>query len=194
MYLLMIAFGLRRGEALGLRWTDFHPTAATVQVTHGVKRVKTRDTEGERHTELVLGELKTARARRTLYLTPQLMDALLAHRDRQQTERRRADAEWPDTDLIFVSEAGTMLDPDNISRRFVKIAERAGVGRWHLHELRHTGASLMLAGGTPLHVVSEVLGHASIAVTKDVYGHLVQGEKRTAAEAMTAMLLPPPTG
>ena len=55
-------------------------------------------------------------------------------------------------------------------------------------ELRHSGASLMLAQGTPLHVVSEVLGHASIAITKDVYGHLVEGDERDAAESMTGVL------
>lgn len=85
-----------------------------------------------------------------------------------------------------------MLDPDNISHVFSRLTERAGLGPWHPHELRHTGASLMLAGGTPLHVVSEVLGHASIAITKDVYGHLAEGDKRSAAEAMTAVLFPPP--
>lgn len=64
----------------------------------------------------------------------------------------------------------------------------AGLGHWHVHELRHSGASLMLAQGTPLHVVSEVLGHASIAMTKDVYGHLVEGDKRAAAAGMSSIL------
>ena len=60
----------------------------------------------------------------------------------------------------------------------------SGLGHWHPHELRHSGASLMLAQGTPLHVVSDVLGHASIAITKDVYGHLLEGDNRAAAESM----------
>jgi integrase len=63
------------------------------------------------------------------------------------------------------------MDPDNFSHSFARLCERAGLGHWHPHELRHSGASLMLAQGTPLHVVSEVLGHASIAITKDVYGN-----------------------
>jgi integrase len=62
------------------------------------------------------------------------------------------------------------------------------IGRWHPHELRHSGASLMLAQGTPLHVVAEILGHASIVVTKDVYGHLIEGDKRSAAELMSEVL------
>ena len=69
-----------------------------------------------------------------------------------------------------------------------RLCERAGLGHWHPHELRHSGASLMLAQGTPLHVVSEVLGHASIAVTNHVYGHLLEGDKRAAAESMSRAL------
>ena len=79
-------------------------------------------------------------------------------------------------DLIFPSALGTPLDPDNVSHWFSRICRRAGVGHWHLHELRHSGASLMLAQGTGLYVVSEVLGHSSVAITKDVYGHLVGPE------------------
>ncbi|MEV0408022.1 tyrosine-type recombinase/integrase [Actinoallomurus sp. NPDC050550] len=65
---------------------------------------------------------------------------------------------------------------------------KAGLGHWHPHELRHSGASLMLAQGTPLHVVSEILGHASITITKDVYGHLMEGDKRAAATSMSRAL------
>ena len=95
---------------------------------------------------------------------------------------------WQDHELIFASEVGTPMDPDNFSHSFVRLCERAGLGHWHPHELRHLGASLMLAQGTPLHVVSEVLGHASIAITKDVYGHLLEGDGRTAAESMSRAL------
>ena len=96
---------------------------------------------------------------------------------------------WEDHGLIFPIEVGTPLDPDNVSHLFSRIWRRAGLGRWHLHELRHSGASLMLAQGTDLYVVSEVLGHSSVAIMKDVYGHLVEGQKRAAAELMSAQLL-----
>ena len=99
-----------------------------------------------------------------------------------------AGALWRDHGLIFASEVGTPMDPDNFSHSFSRLCERAGLGHWHPHELRHSGASLMLAQGTPLHVVSEVLGHASIAITKDVYGHLLEGDKRAAAESMSLAL------
>ena len=99
-----------------------------------------------------------------------------------------AGALWQDHELIFASEVGTSMDPDNFSHSFARLCERAGLGHWHPHELRHSRASLMLAKGTPLHVVSEVLRHASIAITKDVYGHLLEGDKRAAAESMCRAL------
>ena len=83
---------------------------------------------------------------------------------------------WRGDWLVFASEAGAPLDPENFSRSFARLCNRAGLGHWHLQELRHSGASLMLAQGTPLHVVSEILGHASITITKDVCGHLVEGD------------------
>jgi integrase len=185
---VMLAYGLRRGEALGLHWSALDWDAARLKVTHGVKRVQDR-TASDRHTRLVIGELKTARSRRTLFLTPQLIDLLRQHRARLAEERIAIGEAWHDHGLIFPSQTGTPLDPDNISHVFSRISHRAGLGHWHLHELRHSGASLMLAQGTDLYVVSEVLGHSSVAITKDVYGHLVEGQKRAAATLMSAALL-----
>lgn len=83
---------------------------------------------------------------------------------------------------------GTPVEPANFTNRFSALCRGAGLGHWHPHELRHSGASLTLAQGTPLHVVSEVLGHASITITKDVYGHLLEGQRRSAAQAMSQAL------
>jgi integrase len=186
---IMLAYGLRRGEALGLHWDRLDWTAGTLLVSHSVKRIKDRDaaTSGRR-TRLIVSELKTRRSRRTLYLTPQLVELLRRHSAQQAEERLAAGAAWQDHGLIFPSEVGTPLDPDNFSHRLSTLCTRAGLGHWHPHELRHSGASLMLAQGTPLHVVSEVLGHTSIVITKDVYGHLMEGDRRSAAEAMSRAL------
>jgi integrase len=184
---VMLAFGLRRGEALGLHWSALDLEAMTLRVTHGVKRVTDR-TGSDRRTRLEVGDLKTRRSRRTLYLTPELVELLKRHRARQAGERMAAGAAWQDHGLIFATEVGTPLDPDNFSHVFTRLTARAGLGHWHPHDLRHSGASLMLAQGTDLYVVSEVLGHASIAITKDVYGHLVEGHKREAAKAMSDAL------
>lgn len=107
---------------------------------------------------------------------------------RQAEARIAAGPLWRDHGLIFATELGTPIDPDHFSHDFSRLCQAAGLGHWHPRELRHSGASLMLAHGTPLHVVSEVLGHASIAITKDVYGHLLEGDRRAAAEVMTRAL------
>ena len=186
---VMLAFGLRRGEALGLEWRGLDWEAATLKVQRGVKRIQDRACDAGRRTRLVVGELKTPRSRRTLFLTPELVELLRRHRVRQAGERMAVGEAWEDHGLIFPSEVGTPLDPDNVSHLFSRICRRAGLGHWHLHELRHSGASLMLAQGTDLYVVSEVLGHSSVAITKDVYGHLVEGQKRAAAQLMSTALL-----
>jgi integrase len=185
---LALAYGMRRGEVLGLHWSALDWKAGTLGVTHSVKRVKDRDASSGRRTRLVVSELKTPKSRRTLSLTPELVARFRQHRARQAEAQMAAGPLWQDYGLIFASEVGTPMDPDDFSHSFVRLCERAGLGHWHPHELRHSGASLILAQGTPLHVVSEVLGHASIAITKDVYGHLLEGDKRAAAESMSRAL------
>jgi integrase len=101
---------------------------------------------------------------------------------------------WRDHGLIFASDTGAPLDPENFSRAFAKLCTTAGLGHWHPHELRHSGASLMPAQGTPLHVASEILGPASITITKDVYGHLVEGDRRAVAASMSQALFGPEPG
>jgi len=186
--LIALAYGLRRGEVLGLSWASLDEEAGTIRVVQAVKRVKNRDKTSERKTRLVITEVKTAKSRRTLALTPQLVAQLRRQRAAQAAAKLSAGELWEDNGLIFSSEVGTPMDPDNFSHTFSKLTQRAGLGHWHPHELRHSGASLMLAQGTPLHVVSEVLGHASIAITKDVYGHLMVDDKKAAAALMSGAL------
>ncbi|MFC6897580.1 tyrosine-type recombinase/integrase [Nonomuraea dietziae] len=137
----------------------------------------------------MISELKTKRSRRTLCLTPELIEVIRRHRSAHHQERLQAGESWTEHGLMFPTSFGNPSDPDTFSHLFSRLARKAGLGHWHPHELRHSGASLMLAQGTPLHVVSEVLRHASIAITKDVYGHLLEGERRAATEAISTALL-----
>jgi integrase len=89
---------------------------------------------------------------------------------------------------VFTTQLGTPLDPRNIQRDFQTICTKAGLGKWHPHELRHSAASLMLAAGVPLQVVSDVLGHSSIRMTADVYGHILQPQREEAAAALAGVL------
>jgi integrase len=97
-------------------------------------------------------------------------------------------AAWKDTGFVFTTTIGTPVDPRNASRAFTDLAKDAGLGAWHIHELRHSAASTSLAQGVPVEVVSAFLGHSSIGMTVDTYGHIGDAQVRTAADAMDTAL------
>ncbi|MDT0277111.1 tyrosine-type recombinase/integrase [Blastococcus goldschmidtiae] len=107
-----------------------------------------------------------------------------AHRGRQEDERRSAAGTWRDGGLVFTTEIGTPLEPRNVLRRFEQLAQRAGLADVHLHTLRHSAASFLLAAGTHTKVVQEHLGHASYAITADIYSHVGPGQQREAADRL----------
>lgn len=180
LFVTMLATGLRRGEALGLRWSDIDLEAAKLTVRRQLRR---EDGGG-----LVPVEPKTRRSRRELDLPSIAVDALRAQRERQAKDAVEAGERWQEAGYVFTSTVGTPLDPRNVSRDFAAAAFLAGLGRWHIHELRHSAASLMLAAGVPIEVVSEHLGHASIRITADTYGHVAPAQRRAAADALGAAI------
>jgi integrase len=119
---------------------------------------------------------------------PQIVAALLSHLEIQQLEGRAADSSPVGGGFIFTSTVGTPIDPRNLNRDFKRVCASAGLGNWHPHELRHSAASLMLAQGIKIQVVSQVLGHASIRMTADVYGHIMDPDRAEAAKVMGEML------
>ena len=189
LYAITLTLGLRRGEALGLAWADVDLDQRSMVLRRQIARIRLdEDAAATTGRQIVLKELKTKRSRRTLHLTPTLVAMLRSHRARQAAEQLAVGPAWIESGLVFTTALGTPLDPDNFAHYFDRLCRKAGLGHWHPHELRHSAASIMLAQGTPLWVVSEVLGHASVSITKDVYGHLLGGEKQAAAEAITDVL------
>ena len=179
LYSLMLSTGLRRGEALGLRWDDLDLEEGLAFVQRQLKR------EGGR---LVLADTKTARSRRAVNLPAPMIDLLRAHRAHQAEQRLGLGEAWVDTGFVFTTSIGTPIDPRNLYRDFQLVCSAAGLGDWHPHELRHSAASLMLAQGVKLQVVSNVLGHSSIRMTADVYGHILAPDRQAAAQAMAEAL------
>jgi integrase len=184
LVVVLLSLGLRKGEALGLTWEDVDLDAVPATLT--VRRALHKDAVGG----VYLAEPKTAGSRRTLHVPAAVADTLRAHRVAQSAERLAFGAGWGGRwpNMVFTSSIGTPLDPDRVNRTVQTMTETAGLGRWTPHELRHSAASLLLAQGVPLKVVSDTLGHSSIRVTADVYAHLLEPAKTEAADAMTAAL------
>jgi integrase len=181
LWILLLSLGLRRGEALALRWSDFDRKAKILSVTRNRKK------EGPK---VVTGDLKTAASRRVIPLPEFLVEALEAHRKAQITEKEyllSLGVKWGNPEAMFTTVWGYYLDPDNASKLFKSLATKAGIGDWHLHELRHSAASFMLSKGVPLEVVADILGHSSIRITKDTYGHLTTERLRVGAAAMDSL-------
>ncbi|WP_276981784.1 tyrosine-type recombinase/integrase [Ferrimicrobium acidiphilum] len=175
LFLILATLGLRRGEALALRWSDFDREARTLTISKS--RSKAWDT-------VVEGPTKTARSARVIPVPNHLVDVLEAHRARQreEVERLLSLGIRADADYLFTSEYGRPLDPDNASKAFKKFATQAGLGDRHVHELRHLSASLLLARGVPMPIISRILGHSSTAVTDTVYSHLSVEDLRPALD------------
>lgn len=179
---LAVTVGLRRGEVLGLAWEDLdlEGDLPTVTVRRALKRIPREGLE--------LSEVKTQGSRRRLRLPAPTVARLKRHREAQQLEALVLGKAWPGevlgTDLVFRTPLGTPVDPDNFRKLTYDLTESALGERWSPHELRHSAASLMLAQGVPLKVISEVLGHSSIRITSDVYAHLLDDATSVAADAM----------
>jgi integrase len=185
-WIIGVSCGLRLGETLGLAWPDIDLDAGTVRVGRALKR--------HPQSGLSLSEPKTAAGARKIALPAFATTALREHRRRTDLEADAADTAWTSLplghDLVFRTAIGTPVDPANFRHETYKATEAAGIGRWTPHELRHSAASLLIAQGVPVKTISETLGHSSIRVTLDVYGHLLDEGKRAAADAMDALFGP----
>ena len=134
------------------------------------------------------GDTKTEKSRRTLELPGQAADALREHRARQAKERLAAGPLWQDHGLVFASQAGTPLDASHVRRSFKAITRKAGLGEsWTPRELRHSFVSIMSDNGVPIETIADLVGHASTAVTEEVYRHQLKPVITKGAETMNTI-------
>jgi integrase len=173
--------GLRLGELLGLSWADLEIDGA--QPTLTVHRSMARAAGRNRY---ALAEPKTGRSRRTIELGSTTTRALRRQKARQAADQLAAGpAIWQNVDLlVFTDELGRPLHPWAVSRAFSAALKRLSLPHVRFHDLRHGVASLLLVQGVPLRLVSEQLGHSSIAITGDIYSHIDREQKRATADAL----------
>jgi integrase len=175
LWRLLPYLGGRSGELRALRWEDFDERRRLLLIRRHLAR--SEDAGRRLHTK----DPKTAAGARLLELDDELVEVLRRHVSWQTQEREWAGPQWVDHDLVFATPWGTPLLSGNVLRDFRKLLARAGVPvRYRMHDLRHTAASHLLADGVPLPEVSQILGHASPAITARLYAHAV---KRTHGSA-----------
>jgi integrase len=178
LWAVAVGVGLRKGEVLGLGWQSVDLDEGRLRVERALQRIEGR---------LQLVEPKTDRSKRTVRLPEVCIAALRQHAERQADERAAADY-WEDHGLVFTTGIGTPIDPRNVNRWLTSLCERAGVRVIRPHDLRHTCASLLLAQGVPARVVMDILGHSQIAVTMDIYSHVLPAMSDDASVKMNGAL------
>ena len=168
LYYLDLATGLRRGELLGLKWTD-------VDFQHGV--LKIQRAISRQNGKVVEAPLKTKNAYRTLPLSTDAIDVLM------QQRRKTGNSEW-----VFPSPTGGPMSPDSVLHMLHRVLKRAGLPKVRFHDLRHTFATHALTSGVDAKTLSGILGHTKASFTLDTYTHVTGDMQRGAAEIVGGFL------
>ena len=171
--------GMRRGEAIGLRWNDVDLEAGRLSV----RRALIPDGR-----EVIVSEPKTVKGRRVIALDPGTVEVLKAQAARQLDEQRDWDEAWVETGLVFTQENGAALDPETVTRYFRQAVKKSMLPPIRLHDLRHTHATLALQAGIHPKVVSERLGHATVSITLDTYSHAIPAMQEEAAALIAGLV------
>lgn len=184
LYVLAITTGMRQGEMLGLQWPDVDLDAGKITIVRALHRNKRRRDKENPEAWFSFRQPKTAGSRRCIEIPLVTVAALMRRREQQREQRMLADKAWKEQKLIFTTRTGSPVDTSNILHRFQQILPAAGLEKMRFYDLRHTHASLLIAEGIHPKKIAERLGHASIKLTMDLYGHLFDGSDTESAERM----------
>ena len=176
-----VTTGARLGELLALRWQDVDLTDGRISIKRTVRRLSGYG--------YVVGSPKTHRSRRAIALDSETRQVLQDHRRRQLEQRLLiGPAYHDDEDLVFATPTGLPLGDSTVRTTFNRILKKAGLRRIRIHDLRHSAATLMLRAGVNPKVVSDRLGHSTIAITLDTYTHVLPDTQREGAEALARLI------
>lgn len=169
LYVIALGCGLRRGELLALSWDNIDLDNGYIYVTRSLQYIKGK---------IVIGEPKSAKSKRMVAIPDFVSVTLKRHRE----------LNFGRSEFVFATSNGTPFMPRNIVRHFKATLKKAGLPEeTRLHDLRHTFISYLLALGTPPKDVQEIAGHSSYSVTMDIYGHMLPGAQKEAAEKINSI-------
>ncbi|MGH6655367.1 MAG: tyrosine-type recombinase/integrase, partial [Actinocrinis sp.] len=193
LFEVMAYTGMRRGEAMGLRWYDVDFVRRELTVRQQIKEPRNRRPAcpvcGAVHPGAEFDTPKSkGRDGVPIELDDATIGALLAHKLRQDAERAEWGDAYTDHDLVFARPCGDPLNTNMVHKTFHALIDAAGLRRIRLHDVRHGHASLMLAAGVDMALVSKRIGHSSQKTTVDLYAHLMPGVSRGAAEKASALV------
>jgi len=174
-----VSTGLRQAELLGLRWRDIDLDMLSISVSQVLYK---------RRGICIFKEPKTSHSRRRVAMTPKLALFLREYLSMRQDIYNNLGKHLSADDLVFTSVDRRPIDPAVLSHAFARIVSKAGLENVRFHDLRHTFASLMLMRGAKPKVISEALGHASVAFTMDVYSHIIDGMQEDAMALLDGVL------
>jgi integrase len=170
LFILALATGMRRGELLALKWQDLDLERGTLQVRRILTRIPSK-LPGKGFEE---AEPKTDKGRRSIVLPPFTVEALKGHQLRQLEAKLKAGPAWQDHDYVFCTSIGTHLNPTRDVLDVLKsLLEKAGLPDIRFHDLRHSSATMLLGMKVHPKIVQEILGHSQIAITLDIYSHVL---------------------
>jgi len=185
-WFLTLMEGMRRSEALGLRWGDVHWTEDEAGAIATVSQTIVPDlAHGGR--ALIQSRAKTKSSQRTVMLTRSTIEVLKCHRDRQRFERQAHPDLWGDHNLITTTAIGTPVTPSTVKRSLRALIDRAGIPQVTTHGLRHMAATYMMKRGASPALVALKLGHSNIGTTVDIYGHLAVNDQAPVNTIMEAV-------
>lgn len=168
-------YGLRRSEALGLKWDSVNLEANTITIKHTVSK-GTRTVEKDK--------TKNATSYRSFPLTEEIRRFILEAKNNENKNRMLFGNEYQENDYIFKWDSGAKYTPEFITHKFSKILKTYGFRHIRFHELRHSCASLLIANGFTLKDVQEWLGHSDIKMTANIYSHLDTSRKNNIADSL----------
>lgn len=175
LYLLEMMTGLRRGEILGLKWSDIDFEKGKINVIHNLYRINNTDENATTKYKLELLTPKTETSKRSIPINQLMIEELLKHKEKQDLEKMYYASDYKDLGMVFTRPNGDYISPREFLRQYQKLLSTAGLEKKRFHDLRHTVASLLINANENPKVIQQLLGHSTISTTLDIYAH-VMGE------------------